>query len=86
MADNKPTDGKKPAKKADEKKLASFAGKVTHFFKEVKGEAKKIVWPNKKQIINNTLVVLAVMLVVGVFIWGLDSVLALIVNTFLRQV
>lgn len=86
MADKKPAESNKAAvKKAEEKKLANFAANVKRFFKEVKGEAKKVVWPAKKQVINNTLVVLGMMLISGLCIWGLDSILALIVNTFLRQ-
>ena len=43
---------------ADEKKV-SFAAKISRFFKDLKGEMKKIVWPSKKQIINNTGIVIA---------------------------
>lgn len=46
--------------------------KVAKFFKEVKSEMKKVAWPSKKQVINNTLIVIAVVLVIGVFIWLLD--------------
>ena len=48
--------------------------KVAKFFKEVKSEMKKVVWPTKKQIINNTLIVFAAVAVIGVFIWVLDLV------------
>lgn len=46
--------------------------KVAKFFKEVKSEMKKVAWPSKKQVINNTLIVIAAVLVIGVFIWLLD--------------
>lgn len=32
-------------------------------FKDMRGEMKKVVWPTKKQVINNTLIVLAVVLI-----------------------
>ena len=32
-------------------------------FKDMRGEMKKVVWPTKKQVINNTLIVLAVVIV-----------------------
>lgn len=35
---------------------------------------KKIVWPTKSQIINNTLIVIAVTLIAAVFIYGIDTV------------
>ena len=45
---------------------------IFRFFKEVKSEMKKVVWPTKKQIVNNTLIVFAAVAVIGVFIWVLD--------------
>ena len=46
--------------------------KISQFFRDLKGEVKKIVWPTKEQAKNNTLVVLTIMLIVGVFIALID--------------
>ena len=46
--------------------------KIKEFFKGVKGEFKKIVWPNFKTITNNTSVVIAVTLIIGVIVYLLD--------------
>jgi preprotein translocase subunit SecE len=46
--------------------------KIVKFFKEVKSEMKKVVWPSRKQVTNNTLIVLAVVVLVGLVIWVLD--------------
>ncbi len=81
---------KKPASaantKADKKKQDSkkAANKVSRYFKELRGETKKVVWPGKKQIINNTLVVLAAVVLVAVFIGGLDILLSLLVKLILK--
>lgn len=48
-----------------------FAG-IVKYFKEVKAEMKKVVWPTWKQITNNTAVVIASVIVVGIVIWTLD--------------
>ncbi len=58
-----------------------FFARITHSFRAVKSEMKKVVWPTKKQVLNNTLVVLAFVGVCGVFIWGLDSIIHLATNT-----
>lgn len=50
-----------------------MSGGVKRFFIETKSELKKIVWPTSKQVVNNTIIVLITILVVGVFIWGLDA-------------
>ncbi len=50
----------------------------------MKGEIKKIVWPSRKTVLNNTVVVIAVMLLSAAVVGGLDYVLMLLVNLFLR--
>ncbi len=50
--------------------------RVVRFFKDYKSEVKKIVWPNRKTVVRNTLVVLAMCLILGAFIWLLDWGLA----------
>ena len=64
---------------ADEKKV-SFAAKISRFFKDLKGEMKKIVWPGKKQIINNTGIVIAVVAVCSLVIGGFDYLLNLLIG------
>ena len=46
--------------------------KIVKFFKEVKSEMKKVAWPSRKQVVNNTLIVMAAVIIIGVFIWVLD--------------
>lgn len=78
----KATVNEKPEKKQKDKKPKKNGG-FMKFFRDLKGEFKKIVWPSKKQIINNTLVVIAAILVVGVFIWLVDLGLGALVKLFL---
>ena len=54
-----------------EKKVAKI--RPGKFFKEVKSELKKVVWPSRKQVVNNTLIVLALVILIGLFIFGLDT-------------
>ena len=76
---------KAAAKTKKPEKKNGFFKRMTRFFKDLKGELKKIVWPSKKQVVNNTLVVLAVVIVLGVFVAALDTVLSLIVHFVLQQ-
>ena len=62
---------------AEVKKENWFArtwGKVCKYFRELRSELKKVVWPTPKQVVKNTLIVLASVLVVGIFIWVFDFV------------
>ena len=45
------------------------------FFKDMKSELKKVVWPTKRQVINNTLLVVALVVVVSLVVLGIDLVL-----------
>lgn len=61
------------AEKKPEKKPNIFM-KVFNFFKDSKNEIKKIIWPTPGIVFKNTGVVLVMILVVGVFVFFLDTV------------
>ena len=46
--------------------------KFAKWFREMKSELKKVVWPSGKQLVNNTLVVLASILIVGIIVCLFD--------------
>lgn len=79
-----------PAKPAKEKKAKGAdkkPGAVARFSKwvrELKSELKKIQWPTTKQTVNNTVIVVVCVLVVGVFIWGFDALATAIINALLH--
>ena len=47
---------------------------IGRYFRELRSELKKVVWPTPQQVLKNTLIVGACVLVVGVFIWLFDFV------------
>ncbi len=53
------------------------------WFREMKSELKKVVWPNKKTVIKNTGIVLACSAAIGVCIWVFDYVAASGLNLLL---
>ena len=61
----------KPAKKPQAKTVKK-PNKVVKYFKDLKSEFKKVVWPSKKTVVNNTSVVLVAMIFSGLAIWGID--------------
>ena len=74
---------------AEAKKENFFArtGKrISRWFREMKSELKKVVWPTRSQMINNTLIVLACVRVVGIFIWICDAVGGVVVNGIISLV
>ena len=53
------------------------------WFREMKSELKKVVWPNRKTVMENTGTVLLCSLIVGAAIWIFDAVAVLAVNTLI---
>ena len=49
-------------------------GAIGKYFRELRSELKKVVWSTPQQVLKNTLIVVACVLVVGVFIWLFDFV------------
>lgn len=90
--DEKKADVKKAeAKKANAKKSAKSNKKPNAFKRLIKylnacrGELKKITWPSAKQTTKNFGIVIAVIVVVGLFIFALDqglyALLGLVMDT-----
>ena len=59
-------------KAKDAKPKVGFFKKIGRSFKDLKSEFKKIVWASKKQVMNNTAVVLTFTGITAVAIWLLD--------------
>ena len=51
----------------------------------MKSELKKVQWPTRKQTINNTLIVIACVIVVGVFIWIFDYIAGSAIDVLLTH-
>lgn len=79
---------KKPEKKAENKPgfFARAGHTVSKWFRDFKSECKKIVWPTRKQVINNTLVVIAVAIVVSILIYVLDVSFGFVRDTIVKLV
>ena len=71
MADEKTekTTQKAPSKK----KRVKGSNRIARWFREMRSELKKVVWPTPKQTLNNTLVSLSVMVAAAIVIWAIDQ-------------
>lgn len=64
---------------ADTKKKSVFST-ISSFFRSCIGEIKKITWPTAANTTRNFFVVIVVILVAGLFIYGLDRGLYALLN------
>ena len=71
------------AVKKDDAKPGFFK-RVGKWFREMKSELKKVVWPTRKQLINNTIVSVVVMLISALGVWGFDQIARLLVQGLLN--
>ena len=80
MAKEKPvTTSTNAVKKEDVKKL-SFFKRIAKWWREMKSELKKVIWPTPKQTLNNTIAALVVMAISAIVIWGFDEIAQMIVR------
>ena len=68
MAKEKSLDAVKSAAAKPAKKRS-----IVKYFKDARSEFKKVVWPSRKQVVNNTIVVIISLIVSGIAVWALDS-------------
>lgn len=71
------------AVKKEEKKPGLFK-RIGKWFREMRSELKKVVWPTKKQLFNNTCVALVVMAAAAVVLWAFDWIASGAVQAIIR--
>ena len=87
MAEEKKTNAA-PAKavtavKKDDSKPGFFK-RVAKWFREMKSELKKVIWPTGKQLVNNTSVSLVVMVLSALVLWGFDLLASGLVHALIK--
>lgn len=51
-------------------------GKVAiDFAKEARIELRKVVWPTRQETVHTTMIVIAIVMIVSLILWGVDSIL-----------
>lgn len=70
----------KKAKEAKTSEKSKKPNKVVKWFKDLKIEFKKVTWPSKQTVVNNTSVVLSLVVVMSVFVGLLDAGLLALMN------
>lgn len=73
------------AENANGSKFTAARKNFVKFFKEIRNELKKVIWPTREQLTNNTITVLLATLVVGVIIWVVDFGLTKLVEVTLAR-
>ena len=80
------TDSKKKDKKSEKKSKPGVFSRIGRWLRELKSELKKVQWPSRKQTVNNTLIVIACVVIVGLFIWIFDFAASGLINALINLV
>jgi preprotein translocase subunit SecE len=59
-------------------------GKAAQFLREVKVELKKVTWPSRKQTIGSTVVVIALVMIISIFLGAVDLGLSSLIRIVLQ--
>ncbi len=59
--------------------------RLVNYFKEVKAEMKKVVWPSFAKVRQNTITVIVYVLIVGVVICGLDWLFSWLMSLMINR-
>lgn len=67
--------------------MAGLAKKfdIAKSFRETKAEMKKVTWPNRKELLQHTEVVVTSIILVGALLWIVDFAFGSTLNLFLAK-
>jgi len=57
---------------------------VAKSFKETKAEVKKVTWPNRKELLQHTEVVITSIILVGAVLWVIDFIFGNVLNLLIK--
>jgi preprotein translocase subunit SecE len=76
----------KKQKEKEKQPKVSFKDSVVTYFKGVRSEWGKITWPERQQLIHETLIVIAVTTFFTILIYGIDKIIAFILGTISKLI
>ena len=65
-------------------KTAKQPNPVTKYFREVRGELKKVTWPTPQESRRLTAIVVAVTIAFAIFLWVWDTIFSRLVQELIR--
>lgn len=77
-----PTKAVTAVKKDDTK--PGFFKRIGKWFREMRSELKKVIWPTRQQLAKNSLVSLVVMAASSIVVWGFDTLATKLVQIIIK--
>jgi len=64
--------------------MTSQGKRTINFSKDARAELRRVVWPSRQETVRTSIMVLMMILVVGLILWGIDSILLWAVSLVTR--
>lgn len=61
-----------------------FFSKIINFIKEANKELRKVIWPNRKELKNSTIIVISTIILVSIFIGVVDLFFTRALTLFMK--
>ncbi|NLL62551.1 MAG: preprotein translocase subunit SecE [Candidatus Atribacteria bacterium] len=65
-------------------KIKQIFQKLVNFIKEARAELKKVTWPNRKELISSTIVVMVAVVLVAIYLGLIDLLFSRVVAIILQ--
>jgi preprotein translocase subunit SecE len=67
-----------------EKGVAPQENALVRYFRETRGELRKVTWPTREESTRLTVIVLGAIVVSAIFFWAFDSLFATLIETVVQ--
>lgn len=62
-----------PTKEEVAKKETGLLGRVRRYFRDVRGQMHRVIWPSRAELTNYSVAVTVMLIVFGVVVWAVDT-------------
>lgn len=69
---------------AEAEKKPNFFQRLGRSFRDMKGEMKRVIWPSKRDVVKNTVIVLIFVVISGLIVSGIDALFSFLVKLLLK--
>jgi len=59
--------------------------RITNFLKGVRGEVSRVSWPTRNEVISMTGLIVLFVIILTIYIWGVDTILQGILRFFVER-
>jgi len=58
--------------------------RITSYLKGVRSEVDRVSWPTRSEVISFTVLILVLVVVLTIYIWGVDTVIQAVIRFFVQ--